>query len=409
MVTLRSISSRFLEVLSFIIPPKAHVTIHGFPADEGNVVEVVAALSSRYKEKIFWLVDENDAWRVNSSLDNVVLLSKYSLRGLMRYVTAETVFFTHGLFGDTRPQRGRTFVNLWHGDGFKVKKEAEEAKRSLYPAQYTVGCTSLLTKRRAQDFRMPEETILHLGNPRMDQFYERPSEETRARLGLPHNQKYVVWVPTFRANHGAGATKGWSDVGTEAPNPNDAMASVVAELTRRGYAVIIKPHPQDRESRSVENTIVLDNSDLSTAGTTFYGLLGGSAAIITDYSSVWTEYLALDRPIGFVVPDKKQYLQTRGMYPSDLFEWLPGPMIEDASRVSDFVAELTDLSSPAGRRARALAADKLGLIHGDGQTTDDLLDALESISAFARAGGLMPRSARKVSSHAVIQRVKRSA
>ena len=36
-------------------------------------------------------------------------------------------------------------------------------------------------------------------------------------------------------------------------------------------------------------------------GTTLYGLLARSSALVTDYSSVWTDYLTLDRPIAFII------------------------------------------------------------------------------------------------------------
>jgi CDP-glycerol glycerophosphotransferase (TagB/SpsB family) len=52
-----------------------------------------------------------------------------------------------------------------------------------------------------------------------------------------------------------------------------------------------------------------------------------SDILITDYSSVWFEYLLIDRPIIFFAPDYSEYMEKRGMYLD--YNLVPGVIIKD--------------------------------------------------------------------------------
>ena len=113
-------------------------------------------------------------------------------------------------------------------------------------------------------------------------------------------------------------TSGWSDVNGSAVDVNAVMAEGV-EVLRQEFdiTVVVKPHPQDAESRRIPGALVVTNDDLSAVGLQLYELIGASRGLLTDYSSVWVDYLALDRPVGFVVPDEDDYTRGRGFDPPD--------------------------------------------------------------------------------------------
>ena len=52
-----------------------------------------------------------------------------------------------------------------------------------------------------------------------------------------------------------------------------------------------------------------------------------SDVLITDYSSVWFEYLLLDKPIIYYVPDYDKYMSDRGLYLD--FNEVPGLIIKE--------------------------------------------------------------------------------
>ncbi len=146
------------------------------------------------------------------------------------------------------------------------------------------------------------------------------------RLGISADRPFVLWMPTFRQNKGRGLTASWSDVTPDgASDVNAVMARGVDILTREfGVSVVVKPHPQDAESRRIEGARVITNEDLRDAGVQLYELIGASSALLTDYSSVWIDYLALDRPIGFVVPDESGYTGGTRIRPARRARLAPG-------------------------------------------------------------------------------------
>jgi glycosyltransferase involved in cell wall biosynthesis len=59
--------------------------------------------------------------------------------------------------------------------------------------------------------------------------------------------------------------------------------------------------------------------------------------VISDYSSVWIDFLQSEKPILFYVPDKDDYVSMRGLY----FDELPGPLISECETLCDFVEKAT--------------------------------------------------------------------
>ena len=52
-----------------------------------------------------------------------------------------------------------------------------------------------------------------------------------------------------------------------------------------------------------------------------------SDALITDYSSVFYDYLLLDRPIAFTINDLNEYADTRGFVFENPLQFMPGEKI----------------------------------------------------------------------------------
>jgi len=377
---------RLVEGLDWLLPKRKHAVVAGFPDTEGNAVELVRALAPRYRGRIYWLVDGD---RVSDPrLSNVETLPKRSPRAIVKYATAEIVFFTHGLFGDVRPPRRQTIVNLWHGDGFKAKGDAHTRRWSMFPATYTSGTSALLVERRREHFRMPEGSAIVSGNPRLAQLSHAPAREFWSFLSDRTGcEQFILWMPTFRGSQGTLRVAGSED-SAEAPDFAQYVPRLVDELRMRGYGLLLKPHPADRESFETLGLPMIGEENLQSWGVSLYGLLGASSGLITDYSSVWVEYLLLERPIGFLMPDRDAYLRSRGVFPPDLYEWLPGPDLLDEAGMGEFVESRQQNTLP---RRHSAAAVKLGLARPSESPADDLLDVLEKRRAFGRTKRLRDR------------------
>jgi CDP-glycerol glycerophosphotransferase (TagB/SpsB family) len=94
---------------------------------------------------------------------------------------------------------------------------------------------------------------------------------------------------------------------------------------------------------------------------------------VTDYSSVWVDYLLLDRPLAFLVPDRDAY--TRALVPADVLDWLPGQLVQDEGESFDeFLADI-DARGAEGAVLRKEVATRIGL-NPSRSSAEDLVAAL---------------------------------
>ena len=360
------------------VPPHLHAVVSGFPDDEGNSVEVVRRLADRVP--VVWLVSNDPAAAQRLVRDlrprhRLRILCKDSSRAYLAYVTAKFVFFTHGLYGSPPPPLRKVFVNLWHGDGPKLSKGF-----SYVHSTYAVAGTHLWGEQRPEYFGVRGENVLVTGHPRIDQFARPPGAEAVRRLGLDPDKPLVLWMPTYRLTEYRGRRLGqvrnWTDSGelTRQEGVVTLSAEVARTAERLGVTVAIKPHPLDGDRYDGLGLPLVSNDDLNREDLTVYQLLGLARGLITDYSSVWTDYLALNRPIGIYCPDLEEYEARRGLNVSDYLALIPGPRLTAGADFRQFLQECLD-ESPESRAIRARSAARIGAVTQLG-ATDRLLDAV---------------------------------
>ena len=361
-----------------LLPPQRHAVIHGWPDDEGNAVEVVRALRRRYRGRVYWLLNDvkypGPAFAAAELADGarVIRVQRDSRRALALALTAEATFFTHGFLTAVKPPRNRLVVNLWHGDGPKLAAGTDRICSTV-----VVAGTRLWGRQRQQRFALPESAVAVVGNPRVDQFHATPPADVLERLGLDPRKRTILWLPTYRA---ASAPHGraWREADDLSSNADFAQIVDALSTASKAHSIqlLVKPHPMDAATYDGVGIPTLHHAALTAAGVTLYQLLGAVDAVISDVSSVWVDYLALDRPIGFYAPDLEE-LELRGKLNVDDAETLlPGPRIrtpEDAVRFIETVANATDEARPS----RFPGAARIGAV-SQPRVADRLLDWLDA-------------------------------
>ena len=97
-----------------------------------------------------------------------------------------------------------------------------------------------------------------------------------------------------------------------------------------------------------------------------------SAGLVTDYSSVWVDYLLLDRPVAFHVPDRGSY--QRALFPADVLDWVPGEVVGPEAPFARLLADL-DAGGQEDSDVRRAVAERIGLTTSR-TSADDLVDEL---------------------------------
>ncbi len=260
--------------------------------------------------------------------------------------------------------KGARTLNLWHGVGIKAIEYAITTGplQRVYssprwspirlafidrftPPDYLLSTSPFVTERCfASAFRIPPERCLEFGYPRTDHFFDDDSRRVaRDALTLPEGTGEVIgYFPTWRDQ----GNDFISDSGLSFDDLNDAL--------RRGNRFLIfKAHPNfanvSPRDRTWSNIRVLDvSADLNL-------LLPACDAIITDYSSVAYDFVLLERPVIFFVPDYDQYVSNRNSNFS-FDDMAVGPIVRECDELYEMLAapSLPEVDSDHERSVRDL-------------------------------------------------------
>ncbi|HOA81118.1 MAG TPA: CDP-glycerol glycerophosphotransferase family protein [Defluviitaleaceae bacterium] len=183
---------------------------------------------------------------------------------------------------------------------------------------------------------IPAPVFLPLGHPRNDILVEKKNDhiyikDLKRKYKIPENKRIFLFAPTHREWHLMGSKYDLQLI--------DRYFKEFAQLDKllgsKNYLLIFKPHYYINFSlfkNAFKNILVVPQS---TAVDT-QELLLISDVLITDYSSIFVDYLLLERPVIFYPFDIEYYEQIRGLvidYNNPLHT--PGPKINSLKDLID--------------------------------------------------------------------------
>lgn len=152
-------------------------------------------------------------------------------------------------------------------------------------------------------------------------------------------------MPTYR-QHRTGAnvdSKKEFSLGIPIIENEEELKRIDNLLEKENAILILKVHPAQDLSKikaeSMKNIKILKNDELSQKDIKLYNLIGEADALITDYSSVFYDYMILDRPIGFTIDDLNEY---KGFVFEEPLNYMPGNHIENYEQLESFLGEILE-------------------------------------------------------------------
>jgi len=271
--------------------------------------------------------------------------------------------------------KDRVLIELWHGFPLKGMANMDPGEKATQDeiARYWRHVDLIMSYSPLYNTLMNAcmGTRIHqfriTGMPRNDGLFQSGREEKFEEVfrRRPDGMRIVYYMPTFRRAH---AHPEDADGGRHWNNPFGFDAFDHAEfarfLERHNILLILKLHPfeealvreQVREYTN-ERILFLSNRMLTDAGVDLYEILGLSDALITDYSSVFFDYLLLDKPVLFTPTDLEEYRRSRSFLLDPYEDWTPGPKVTDQEALErELAASLADPSRFAEERSRIARA-----------------------------------------------------
>lgn len=245
-----------------------------------------------------------------------------SAKAIFSCMRAEYVFITHSISSDLSPWfvSGSTLIQLWHAS-FPLKKMGYDypgfypekfLSRKLlqiyYPGLYIKANLAISASKETQKIvagalGLPRSKVLLSGFPRSDGVLgliktKTDDDNVRRVIGRLDFEHLIYFVPTFRDD------KNFNIFGYKF-----SLSDLVGVLEKTNSILIIRPHPFDvdklnRVGFPRHPRIIIENHGIADP----YPLMRLASILITDFSSIYADFLLLDRPIIFAKFDFDEYL-----------------------------------------------------------------------------------------------------
>ncbi|WP_255461374.1 CDP-glycerol glycerophosphotransferase family protein [Glaciihabitans sp. INWT7] len=296
--------------------------------------------------------DLTHVWVLTSRRENPAVAREFSGSHSVRFVRPGTFGYFRALAtagflvnNATFPTEfgkrgGQVYLNTWHGTplkrmGFDIGDPATRVAnviRNLLSADFLLSASPFMTEHLYEDAHrlgnIYPGRIIEEGYPRIDrQFMDEPSVAA-ARAGLEagglalHGRRIILYAPTWK---GTSFSRPEYDI-SELVSRIDQLES---QIDTTKYVVLLKTHQVvHRFAADIPGLRdrVVPNEIPSNV------ILGVTDVLVTDYSSIFFDFLATGRPIFFLTPDLADYSGYRGLYIEP--ELWPGPVVPNVTQLA---------------------------------------------------------------------------
>lgn len=305
---------------------------------------------------IVWLVSDPEALRILTKSGIKACLEK-SVHGLYSIFRSKYIIGTHNHYCRLKVRK-QYLINLWHGMPLKAMGFADHLETESSLQGFRIGgeadniliATSSITRNAmVASFLADPRKVAITGQPRNDYLFITGKEQKLAQLldrDLSRYNKLLLYMPTFRV--GYGRVEGTTE------HLDFLRLKIFNEfLGDNNILFVLKLHPfeekywfsQNNFQQCNENIVILNTESLMTHLISIYEVLGCFDILITDYSSIYFDFLLLNRPIIFLPLDLEQYAQTRGFLLEPYNFWAPGPKVTTVETLMDEIQKCISVPS----------------------------------------------------------------
>ncbi len=362
------------EVFEFILkcfsllPTKNRIIFESHPEMTCNTYPVYKYLLEKGlndKYEFVWLSEDASKYK-NFKEKNVSFLnySKYEKSAIekfkyMYYIsTAKALVYSNQFLGTY----GKDRISLWLQHGMPLK--ASNGTYCIKNRCTTALCESeFFADNFSSDARVDKDKMIFLGFPRNDLLLKE--NDSFDKFGFAKYDKVIFWLPTFRQRNDNAKNKKvdgfeMENRGTGIPAIETAedMSKVNKYLKANNCLLVLKPHPvQDMSAvseKGLSNFFIINDNTLKEKDVQLYELLGRCDAMITDYSSVYYDYLLTDKPIGLTIGDIDEYIAKRGFVYKKPLDILKGEYIYDTDGLITFLGNVINNNDVAKEERAAV-------------------------------------------------------
>lgn len=298
------------------------------------------------------------------------LKTKGSVFGIIwASLRAEHIFIDASTSGNFKWGRF-SLIQLWHGSGFKevglLRYPPPRKRLKSISKKYNIVVATSESEAEKLNASFATNSSIVSGSPRNDVFFKNNDhfDDLKIKYNLEHFNKVITYAPTFR------------DAEPIPPFSENFYQKLQDFLEEKNALFIVKKHPSDKFLKIPDN--FKNIKDLSIEFADVQELLLITDVLITDYSSIATDFALTKKPILIYPYDLEQYIKTcRSMY-YDIEEILPQPFIKNEN---DLLEKLKDESWTKTPKAIESYENFINIFHKylDGNSSKRVMEAIQKL------------------------------
>lgn len=335
-----------LRLINFLVPKnRKMIYLRSHYEYRDNIHSILDELLLHSLEHKYSIVCDGIAFNNYSS--NKLIKPKNRIMLFYYFLRSKYVFFDGGIYGQMSPIKRQILVNTWHGVslkkiGYHIQGYNKNSNKRL--ATYLTVYSDFFVENMSKAFGVPKSDVLITGEPRNDQFFRTSFGESLKKINIEKNtyNKVIIWMPTYRKHKITKETDGNTYL-YGIPFVSDLIQLNVL-LKEYNVLLIVKLHGLEENSESLEysNIRYITSIELGKSNLSVNELLVDCDALITDYSSVYINYLLLNRQICFAYDDMEEYKSNRGFMFKDVESIMPGFHAKNYSDIEKFIMKIVE-------------------------------------------------------------------
>lgn len=328
---------KIMDKINMIVPKKDNYILL-YAANGGlkhNLKPLLKYLvENGYNDKYTIFCGVKEKKYISASENNV----KYCLplQSMFIYLRSVHVFYTAGQI-PIFPSKKQVVIHMNHGTcDYKTMGALSPINNgNEFYFSYMLTTGEYYKPIVAKEYKCDTSNVYVCSEPTTDCFYKPVNE----KYDLGHYDKIFLWLPTFRKSDYY--YKDDSSEETLLPALEEKDYGKLNEILKaNNYKLIVKLHGAQKLDRykiaEYSNLFIYSDEDFGKLDYDLYQLLMQVDVLLGDYSSVSLQFLLLDKPLVYVIPDMEEYKNGRGFVFDKPEDFMPGVKVRNAKELFDF-------------------------------------------------------------------------
>lgn len=301
---------------------------------------------SQYKH--VWVLDDpkfhTDLIRQYKHCRNVSFVRFQSNRYLKLLATCKYLINNVTFYSFFSKREDQVYINTWHGIPLKClgydmvggRFGCSNVVRNFLHADYLISANPFLSdiyKHSHMLDELFEGEIIEEGYPRLDLVANTDRQAVLEQLKahgvrVDPSKKIIVYAPTWKGGS-------YASPDTDLEPYIQFKTQLEQTIDTSAYQVLIKVHQvvykAIRDKLQEFDYIVPATVDANV-------LLSATDILISDYSSIFYDFLVTGRPVLFYIPDLENYTGQRGLYTT--VDELPGPCTKSLTQLAEWINQI---------------------------------------------------------------------